>query len=41
MYGLNGQRCHRIQFHDGDCLFDRPPEFTPGPDSAVSKMPEA
>jgi hypothetical protein len=26
---LNGQVCHRIYGHGGDCLFDRPPEFEP------------
>jgi hypothetical protein len=26
---LNGQVCHRIYEHGGDCLFDRPPEFEP------------
>jgi hypothetical protein len=25
----NGQICHRIYGHYGDCLFDRPPEFEP------------
>ena len=27
--GMNGQRCHRIAGHSGNCLFDRPPEFDP------------
>jgi len=26
---MNGQRCHRIAYHDGPCLFDRPAEFEP------------
>jgi hypothetical protein len=26
---MNGQRCHRIAGHDGNCLFDRAPEFDP------------
>ena len=26
---MNGQRCHRIAEHSGNCLFDRPPEFEP------------
>lgn len=26
---MNGQRCHRIAYHDGQCLFDRPAEFEP------------
>jgi hypothetical protein len=26
---MNGQVCHRIAFHSGHCLFDRPAEFTP------------
>ncbi len=29
LVGQNGQRCHRIEFHSGDCIFDRPPEFLP------------
>lgn len=29
LYGENGQICHRIAHHSGDCIFDRPPEFTP------------
>lgn len=26
---MNGQRCHRIVGHYGDCIFDRPAEFEP------------
>lgn len=26
---MNGQRCHRIAGHGGECLFDRAPEFDP------------
>lgn len=26
---MNGQRCHRLAAHHGDCLFDRAPEFEP------------
>jgi hypothetical protein len=26
---MNGQRCHRIAHHAGNCLFDREPEFVP------------
>lgn len=32
LYGeteMNGQRCHRIAGHGGNCLFDREPEFDP------------
>lgn len=32
LYGeaqMNGQVCHRIAGHGGNCLFDRPPEFDP------------
>jgi hypothetical protein len=29
LIGQNGQRCHRIEFHGGNCIFDRPPEFEP------------
>jgi hypothetical protein len=28
-FEMNGQVCHRIAAHHGDCLFDRPPEFDP------------
>lgn len=30
-YGETGQLCHRIAYHDGNCLFDRAPEYTPTP----------
>jgi hypothetical protein len=26
---LNGQVCHRIYEHGGNCIFDREPEFVP------------
>lgn len=31
MYGMNGQRCHRIAGHRdySNCIFDRPAEFDP------------
>lgn len=33
-YEMNGQRCHRIAGHGGNCLFDRAPEFDPAREEA-------